>query len=57
MAPAPKRNQNAAKPSDKRASVLVNFRATPANVARWKAQAAQAGKSLSAWIHERLTIC
>jgi len=57
MAAAPKRNQNAAKPSDKRASVLVNFRATPINVARWKAQAAQAGKSLSAWIHERLTIC
>jgi predicted HicB family RNase H-like nuclease len=57
MAPAPKRNQNAVKPAAKRASVLVNFRATPANVARWKAQAAQAGKSLSAWIHERLTIC
>ena len=55
--PAPRRNQNAAKPAEKRASVLVNFRATPANVERWKAHAAQAGKSLSAWIHERLTIC
>jgi predicted HicB family RNase H-like nuclease len=57
MAPAPKRNQNAAKPAEKRASVLVNFRATPANVERWKAQAIKDGKSLSAWIHDRLTIC
>jgi len=57
MAPAPKRNQNAAKPASERASVLVNFRATKANLARWKAHAAQAGKSLSAWIHERLTTC
>jgi|TARA_R100000479_G_scaffold135554_1_gene72446 predicted HicB family RNase H-like nuclease len=55
MAPAPKRNQNAAKPAAKRASVLVNFRATPANVKRWKSQAAKDGKSLSAWIHDRLT--
>jgi len=55
--PAPKRNQNAAKPASERASVLVNFRATEANLARWKAHAAQAGKSLSAWIHERLTTC
>jgi predicted HicB family RNase H-like nuclease len=53
--PAPKRNQNAAKPAAKRASVLVNFRATPANVKRWKSQAAKDGKSLSAWIHDRLT--
>lgn len=57
MAPAPKRNQNAAKPANERASVLVNFRATEANLARWKAQAAKDGKSLSAWIHERLTTC
>jgi len=52
--PAPKENRNAAKPQNLVASSILHIRCTPAQKARWKMLADNAGQKLSKWVIERL---
>lgn len=47
---APKKNSNAAKPPNLVASSILHIRCTPAQKARWKMLAENAGKKLSQFI-------